>query len=96
MPSLARKALPYAAAALGGAGIGAAVAGKTVGKKKYKAGLSQGRQEGIRAAQRYVRQNDAVRNRALRSFAVRSHVLSRQNQQLRARLAESMAARKKT
>ena len=95
MPSLARKALPYAAAALGGATAGAVIGGKTVGKKKYQSGLSRGRQEGIRAAHRYVSQNEAVRNRALRSFAVRAHVLSKQNQALRARLAESMVSRKK-
>lgn len=95
MPSLLRKSLPYAAAALGGATAGAVIGGKAVGKKKYKSGLSQGRQEGVRAAHKYMRQNDAVRNRALRSFAVRAHTLSRQNQVLRARLAESMVSRKK-
>ena len=93
--ALSRKALPYAAAALGGAATGAVVGGAVTGKKKYKAGLSQGREEGVRAAQRYMRQNDAVRDRALRSFAVRAHTLSKQNQTLRVRLAESMAAGKR-
>ncbi len=88
--SALRKALPYAATVIGAGAAGGALGATVAGKKKFR----QGKREGITAAVAHMRRRDMVRNRALRAYVVRSHLLSQQNRSLRARLAESMSSRR--
>lgn len=85
-----RKAIPYAAAALGVGGAGAAI-GYGSGKKK---GLKRGREQGAIAAARHFRRGANIRNRALQAFAIRGQHLMRQNRALRVRIGEMATERK--
>lgn len=86
-----KKAIPYAAAALGGAGIGGVVG---YGKGK-QSGTKRGREQGAIAAARHFRRGANIRNRALQVFAVRNQHLSRQNRALRNRIGELASDRKR-
>lgn len=87
-----RKAIPYAAAALGAGGIGATI-GFGKGKKR---GAKRGREQGAIAAARHFRRGASVRNRALQVFAIRNQHLIRQNRALRTRIGELASERKRS
>ncbi|KKN61973.1 hypothetical protein LCGC14_0516510 [marine sediment metagenome] len=86
-----KKAIPYAAAVLGGAGLGGALG---YGKGK-KSGTKRGREQGAIAAARHFRRGANIRNRALQVFSVRNQQLSRQNRALRNRIGELASERKR-
>ena len=86
-----KKVIPYAAAALGGAGAGGAI-GYQTGKKR---GTKRGREQGAVAAARHFRRGANIRNRALQVFAVRNQRLSQQNRALRNRIGQMASERKK-
>ena len=95
--STLRKALPYAAAAIGGAAAGGA-AGYTGARAKGKGEARQAYRTGVErtisASKRmfvHARAQSRVRDRALRAFYVQNKQLSRQNQSLRSRLGEALS-----
>ncbi len=93
---VARKALPYIGAALGGAGLGAAGGAYLGAKRGRKKGRREGLAVGVGTAARHFRTQATARNRALRVFAVRHQHLMRQNQALRARIGEMASRQKRT